>query len=139
MTRNRVVALVALPILMALLASCQGSEFARSIQLVNDEREARGTPVVLNNSTLQAKAQQWAEMLASQGRLAHSNLADGVGPGWRTIGENLAMAGSIDRAHQLLMNSSGHRTTLLSSRYDSIGVGVASAGGRYYVVQVFAG
>lgn len=139
MTKNRVRTLVALPILAALLAACQGSEFARSIQRVNEERESRGTHVVLNNPTLQAKAQQWAEVLASQGRLVHSNLADGVGPGWRALGENLATAGSIDRAHELLMSSSAHRSTLLSGRYDSIGVGVASADGRYYVVQVFGG
>ncbi|MEZ5268741.1 MAG: CAP domain-containing protein [Microthrixaceae bacterium] len=109
------------------------------MQLTNQYREAYGVHVVLNNATLQAKAQNWAEVLAAEGRLVHSNLAEGAGGGWNALGENLAMAGSIDEAHQLFVNSSSHRRTLVSSRYNQVGVGVATRGGRYYVVQVFGG
>lgn len=138
-TTKRLRLLIILPVIAALMTSCIGGEFARSIQLTNSEREARGIPVVLNNSTLQAKAQAWADVLAAEGRLVHSNLAQGAGQGWRALGENLAMAGSIDQAHQLLMSSSSHRSTMLSGRYTHIGVGVATRGDRYYVVQVFGG
>ena len=114
-------------------------EFARSIQLANIEREAAGVHVVLNHPSLQAKAQAWAETLAARGALAHSNLADGAGSGWRALGENLAMASSVDEAHSLFLSSSAHRSTMRSSRYSHIGVGVAMRGDRYYVVQVYGG
>lgn len=136
---SRAKTLLLVPVLALLLAGCEGGEFARSIQLTNQYRESHGVQVVLNNATLQAKAQNWAEVLASQGRLVHSNLAEGAGSGWRSLGENLAMAGSIDEAHQLLVNSPSHRRTMVSSRYNQVGVGVATRGGRYYVVQVFGG
>lgn len=95
--------------------------------------------MVLNNPTLAAKAQGWAEVIASQGRLVHSNLAEGAGSGWRALGENLAKAHSIDEAHSLFMNSPPHRSTLMSSRYSQVGIGIAKRGGTYYVVQVFGG
>lgn len=131
--------LIAIPILVAIVTSCIGLEFAQSIQKVNVERQSRGTHPVLNHPTLQAKAQGWADTLAARGRLTHSNLADGAGGGWRALGENLAMAGSIQEAHNLLMGSRSHRSTILSGKYSHIGVGVAYANGRYYVVQVFGG
>ncbi|MCP4435806.1 MAG: CAP domain-containing protein [Actinomycetia bacterium] len=139
MTTKKLRPLLALPILAVLLTSCIGLEYAYAIQRVNEEREARGVHPVLNHPTLQAKAQAWSEALAAQGSLAHSNLADGAGGGWRALGENLAMASTIDQAHGLLMNSGAHRSTMLSGRYTHIGVGVASANGNYYVVQVFGG
>lgn len=131
--------LIAVAILAALGTSCIGLEFTQSIAMVNSERESRGTHPVLNHPTLQAKAQAWADTLAASGTLAHSNLADGAGSGWRALGENLAMAGSIKEAHNLLMGSSSHRANMLSGKYSHIGVGVAYANGRYFVVQVFGG
>ena len=131
--------LIAVAVLASLATSCIGLEFTQSISMVNDEREARGTHPVLNHPTLQAKAQSWADALAASGRLAHSNLADGAGSGWRALGENLAMAGSMQEAHRLLMGSSSHRANILSGRYSHVGVGVTYANGRYFVVQVFGG
>lgn len=136
-TRLRLVLL--LPVLAWLLAGCQGGEVARSIQLANQVREASGARPVLSNPTLQAKAQSWADVLASRGTLVHSNLAQGTGGGWRALGENLAKATSVDDAHRLFMNSSSHRSTMLDRRYSQVGIGVAVRGGTYYVVQVFGG
>lgn len=135
--RYRIVLLV--PVMALLLSACEGSDVARSIQLANEAREAAGVGVVVSNPTLQAKAQGWAEVLASRGSLVHSNLAEGAGSGWRALGENLAKAGSMEAAQGLFMNSSSHRTTMLSSRYSQVGVGVARRGGTYYVVHVFGG
>lgn len=131
--------LLLVPVLALFLTACQGSEVAQSIQLTNQAREAAGLPAVISNSTLQAKAQSWANLLASRGSLVHSNLAEDSGGGWRALGENLAKASSIEEAQRLFMNSQSHRSTLLSSKYSQVGVGVASSGGRYYVVHVFGG
>ena len=139
MTTRRVRLILLIPALALLLTACEGSEVARSIQLTNQAREAAGKDVVVHNPTLQAKAQNWANRLAAHGSLVHSNLAENAGGGWRALGENLAMAGSVEEAQQLFMNSPSHRSTQLSSRYSQVGVGVASGNGRYYVVHVFGG
>jgi uncharacterized protein YkwD len=135
--RLPLIAAAAVAVLSLLAAGCTPALV--SIQLVNEARESRGIPPVLANDTLGAKAQSWAEAIAAQGRLVHSNLSDGVGSGWSSLGENLAMAGSVEEAHQLFLDSSSHRATMLSGRYSQIGVGVAEAGGRVYVVQEYGG
>lgn len=139
MTTRHFRLILLVPVIALFLSACQGSEVARSIQLTNEAREAAGAPVVISNATLQAKAQNWANLLASRGSLVHSNLAEGSGGGWRALGENLAKAGSIEEAQDLLMNSRAHRSTLLSSKYTQIGVGVTKRDGSYYVVHVFGG
>ncbi|MFV0316579.1 MAG: CAP domain-containing protein [Microthrixaceae bacterium] len=136
---TRVKLLLLVPVLAVLLAGCEGGEFVRSIQLTNEYRLSQGVHPVLDNPTLRAKAQNWADVLAAQGRLVHSNLADGAGPGWRALGENLAMARSVEEAQSLFVNSGSHRATLTSARYNQVGVGVTYRNGYYYVVQVFGG
>lgn len=139
MTTRHLRLMLLVPVFALFLSACQGSEVARSIQLANQAREAAGQPVVISNPTLQAKAQNWANLLASRGSLVHSNLAEGSGGGWRALGENLAKASSLEEAQRLFMNSQTHRSTLLSAKYSQVGVGVASSGGMYYVVHVFGG
>lgn len=130
---------LAMAVIAGLASSCIGADVARTIQLVNVEREARGAAVVLADAALQAKAQTWADVLASEGRLVHSNLAQGAGSGWRALGENLAQATSVEQAHDLLLKSSSHRRTMLSGRYTHVGIGIATRGTDIYVVQVFGG
>jgi uncharacterized protein YkwD len=139
MTTKRTAALLVLPLTLLLLTSCLAPHSLHSLQLVNESRGASGVHPVVDNATLAAKAQSWAEVLAARGSLAHSNLADGAGPGWQALGENVAMAGSVDEAHRLFLNSPAHRSTMLSGRYTHLGVGTAEANGRISVVQVYGG
>jgi len=132
----------ATPLLLVLafvVTACMPAPALHSLQLVNEERAHRNIRPLEYHPTLGAKAQAWAEQLAARGTLSHSNLADGAGPGWRSLGENLAMASSIEEAHHRLMNSSGHRASILNRNYTHLGVGVAESGGRFWVVQVFGG
>ena len=46
---------------------------------------------------------------------------------------------TVEQVHSMFMNSPAHRDNIVNGRYDRIGTGVAQAGGRLYVVQVFAG
>lgn len=139
MTIKRTTALLAFPLTVLLLTSCLAPHSLHSLQLVNESRAAHSVRPVAEHPTLTAKAQAWAEVLAERGSLAHSNLADGAGPGWSTLGENVAMAGSVEEAHQLFMNSPPHRQNILNGRYTHMGVGTAEGHGRLFVVQVFGG
>jgi uncharacterized protein YkwD len=53
--------------------------------------------------------------------------------------ENIARASSVVRAHELLMNSEGHRANLLNPLHDTIGIGVVSTPNGVYVTQLFLG
>lgn len=140
-TRRRSTMVVAIIAVFSLIAtSCtKNPESAETAQLINNERRARGIPELHLNPTLIDKAQDWADHMARQGRVSHSNLRQGVGTGWRSLGENVGWARSVGEMHSLFMASSGHRSTMLDRRYSSYGVGVAVVNGRYYTVHVFAG
>jgi uncharacterized protein YkwD len=106
--------------------------------------------------TLTAVARQRAYDMASNGYFSHYAPGDnsgratvfrllaGAGVTYTIAGENIArnnMADSISvsTAMNAFMNSAGHRSTLLDSRYHRVGVGaaVSPTGMKYYAV-VFA-
>ena len=121
-----------------LLASCS-AQSARTYDLVNQSRAASGLPPLEYNTMLYAKAQAWADRLAAQGYLQHSNLADGNWSTTRTkLGENVAYGPSMEAVHDNLMRSAPHRANILSADYNKVGTGVAySPDGTVWVVQEF--
>ena len=71
-----------------------------------------------------------------QGYFAHVDQNGGTpfdrmragGAAFRAAGENLALAPTVQIAHDGLMNSPGHRANILNPRYRRIGIGVADGG-----------
>jgi uncharacterized protein YkwD len=106
---------------------------------VNDTRTQIGLRALAIDDTLVDKAQAWAEHMAGAGTISHSRLSDGAGSDWSVLGENVGMATSTAQMHSMFMNSPAHRDNIVSGKYNRIGTGVAEAGGKLYVVQVFAG
>jgi uncharacterized protein YkwD len=139
-TRRSSIALAVLCAVAVLASGCTRNPQAHeSSLLVNNERRARGIPELFINEELTDKAQRWADQMAARGRVSHSDLRAGLGPGWRFVAENVGWARSVGEMHALFMTSSAHRSTMLDRRYSSYGVGVTVANGRYYTVHVFAG
>ena len=112
---------------------------------MNAERRVRGLEPLWWDTTLANTASSWAHAMAQAG-FEHSALS-------RTLtsfdGSYLAMAENIYRgdtayadagsAHLALMESSGHRRTMLESAYTVVGIGVyCTAGGELWVTQQFA-
>ncbi len=58
--------------------------------------------------------------------------------GYRAAGENLALARTLDMAHQGLMNSPGHRANILHPAFGRVGIGIVD-GGRHglMITQTF--
>lgn len=58
---------------------------------------------------------------------------------WAAAGETIARAGSVYKAHAMLMASSAHRQIILSEEYTKVGIGVAHYRGRpgLVVVELF--
>jgi uncharacterized protein YkwD len=74
--------------------------------------------------------------LLAKGYFAHQNNegkspADRVsaaGTRFAVVGENLALAPTVDIAHHGLMKSPGHRENIMSPQYHRVGVGVVDGG-----------
>lgn len=58
--------------------------------------------------------------------------------GYRAAGENLALARTLDMAHQGLMNSPGHRANILHPAFGRVGIGIVDGGRRgLMITQTF--
>lgn len=119
------------------LTSCRSSEQARVAELVNQTRAQYGRSALRDNLQLDEKAQAWAEHLARNNTLAHSNLPSGITYQWRSLAENVGYGGSVEQVHQAYLNSAGHRANILDPRWNYMGTGVAWRGSRVFTVQVF--
>jgi uncharacterized protein YkwD len=119
---------------------------ARMVTLVNIERARQGLNPVTLDDRLRDVARNHAQDMLAKGYFAHVNQSN-QDPFDRLrqakirfyyAGENLALAPSLQQAHQGLMNSPPHRANILSPNYGKIGVGIIDAG-RYglMVVQDF--
>lgn len=136
-------AAVAVVVGALVLSGCLAGNAQSFVDRTNQLRASKGIAALANHAVLDAKAQSWAETLAARGTLAHSDLADGLaGVRWRSLGENLASgsaSGDWTRSlHDALVRSPVHHANLVDRRFTHMGVGVAHAGGKVYVVEVFA-
>lgn len=136
-------AAVGLVLAAMLLTGCLSPNAQSFITRTNQLRASKGIPTLASHGTLDSKAQSWANTLASKGTLVHSNLASGLTTvNWTTLGENLASGTESGdwtaRLHEALVRSPAHYANLVDRRFTHMGVGVASARGNVYVVEVFA-
>ena len=119
------------------LSGCLTPSQGKAHGLVNESRARAGIHGLALDTTAQAKAQQWADTLASRNTLAHSRLSDGMDSGWELIAENVGYGSSIEAVHRQFMASSAHRANILSTRVTHLGTGVARGHGKTFVVHVF--
>jgi cysteine-rich secretory family protein len=114
--------------------------------MIDAARRSQGLPSLERDRRLDDLAQAHAEAMLRNGRTAH-DAGDGLpldrvaraGLGPRRVGENVARARSIERAHRVLWDSPSHRGNLLDPAYDAIGIGVVNAqAGDVLVCELFA-
>ncbi|MGE3270670.1 MAG: CvpA family protein [Chloroflexota bacterium] len=120
---------------------------AQMLTLLNQSRAENGLEPLTMDPTIREVARGYAVTMFQQGFFAHIG-QDGTSPfdrmraggvSFRAAGENLALAPTVQVAHDGLMNSPGHRANILNGRYRRVGIGVADGGmhGKMYV-QNFA-
>ncbi|HEX7095360.1 MAG TPA: CAP domain-containing protein [Acidimicrobiales bacterium] len=135
---RRLIAVVAVAAVVLISVGCTPEQLAVR-DLVNASRRQAGLAELPIDVNANAKAQPWAEHLARIGRLEHSNLAEGMPPGWQKLGENVGRGPSLQAIQDAFMRSPGHRANILDPAWNSVGAGVAVApDGTVYVVQLFA-
>ncbi|MFN8634655.1 MAG: CvpA family protein [Chloroflexota bacterium] len=120
---------------------------SQMLVLLNRARTENGLEPVTLDPTAREVARAYAVNMFQQGFFAHvdqnghtpfDRMRDG-GVRFGAAGENLALAPTVQVAHDGLMNSPGHRANILNPRYRRVGIGVADGGmhGKMFV-QNFA-
>lgn len=106
------------------------------LALVNRARAENGLEPVTVDPTIRGVARNYSTTMFQQGYFAHVDQSGATpfdrmragGATFRAAGENLALAPTVQIAHDGLMNSPGHRANILNPRYRRIGIGIADGG-----------
>lgn len=113
--------------------------------MIDEGRRSQGIQPLRRDWALDDLAQRHAEAMLSRGRTAH-DVGSGLptervgraGLRARRVGENVARARSIERAHRALWDSPSHRGNMLDPGFVSLGIGVARAdANEVWVCELF--
>ena len=111
---------------------------AEMLDLVNRERAAEGLDPLVADPELAVVARAHSADMFARGYFSHYT-PEQASPfdrmraadvRFRTAGENLALAPTLQIAHRGLMNSPGHRANILRPEFGHLGIGILD-GGRY--------
>ena len=101
-------------------------------ELVNDKREAYGLDPLTISTELTAKARIKAQDMKQNNYFSHTSptygspfaMMQSLGISYRSAAENIAMGyRTAEAVVNAWMNSPSHRANILSSRYDTMGIG----------------
>lgn len=116
--------------------------------LVNQERIKAGLPAYSVDARLVKLARMKSQDMHDNNYFSHTSPTYGTayqmevnaGIRARVMGaENIARTYSAVRAHELFMNSEGHRANIMDARHDTIGIGIYSTSNTVWVTQLFLG
>jgi uncharacterized protein YkwD len=109
---------------------------AQMLVLVNTARQKEGLKPVKADPEIAVVARKHSADMFSRGYFSHTS-PEGKSPFDRineekiryyTAGENLALAPTLQIAHEGLMNSPGHRANILRSSFGRVGIGILDGG-----------
>ena len=112
------------------------------LDLINQERISRGIKPLKADPELVPVARADAADMFARGYFSHytpegedpfQRMTD-AGIKFRTAGENLALAPTLQIAHTGLMNSPGHRANILNPNFGRVGIGIMTGGRRGIMV-----
>lgn len=109
--------------------------------LVNKARRNNGLRPLHMHDFLSRKALRHSRSMSEQGRVYHSSDLYGTLRRYkpRSWGENVGMAGTVRRLHELFMASAPHRANILRAGYRRVGIGIARVAGRLWATLIFYG
>lgn len=124
------------------------SKEQQMINLINQARSNAGLPALQVSSDLTKAARAKSKDMVDKNYFSHTSPTYGsltsmlqhFGISYSAAGENLAMNtnGSVNAAHESLMNSPGHRSNILEPRFSYVGVGIqVRSDGSHYFTQLF--
>ncbi len=112
----------------------------------NRERVARRLPVLRWDAALARAAREHALLMARTGAISHqfpgepglSSRLSQAGARFTLIAENVGDGESALQLHDAWMNSPPHRSNLLDSKVDAVGIAAVERNGLMYAVEDFA-
>ena len=109
-------------------------------QWVNQARAGAGVNQLSLSERISEIANRHSRRMANSRTLYHSCLSCAFrGRHYNMLSENVSVAESLSRAHELMMESDGHRANILRSGFKRIGIGVVRRGGQVWVTEIFYG
>ena len=141
-SRYLLVVLLAVALLLPLTAPADAEPSARELErdviaLVNVERAERGLGALDVKSDITRVARSHSVTMADADNLHHNPDFSSQISGWSRVSENVGVGPSVQRIHDALMDSTGHRRNILDDRVTEIGVGVELRNGRVWITQNF--
>ena len=116
---------------------------SQMLELINHERTSRGLKPLEADPELVPVARAHSADMFARGYFSHytpegedpfQRMKD-AGIRFRTAGENLALAPTLQIAHTGLMNSPGHRANILNPNFGRVGIGIMTGGRRGIMVS----
>lgn len=125
----------------AAATSAVGDAESSFFQLLNQSRGAAGLPPLQADPGLAATSRTWSATMSAQNRLYHDpNLLAAVAsvePRWQSGAENVGVGYSPPTLHAAFMASAPHRASIMSNRFNRVGIGVVFNGSRIWVTFRF--
>ena len=137
--RRAVMASVAAAVLVigVVPAQADASDEARLLSLTNQLRSSKGLAPLSIDAHLTSVAQSWAATLAGRGVLSHNSSLPGQVTGWKELGENVGVGGTVDAVHAGFLASPTHQVNLVDGGFTRVGFGIVRPDARIFVVEVF--
>lgn len=109
---------------------------------LNKVRANAGLGPLELRSDISAIATDWSQQMAAARSISHrpaNQLSSMLAPGWRSWGENVAEAPSVEWAQSALRDSPDHYVNMVNPSFNVVGIGVVTAAnGQVFVTQNFA-
>jgi hypothetical protein len=118
-------------------AQADAGDAGRLLSLTNEVRASQGLPALSTDAQLTAVAQAWAAELAGRGVISHNPSVRSQVVGWKVLGENVGVGGTVDAVHAGFVASPTHYANLVDSAYAKVGFGIVRPDARIFVVEVF--
>ncbi len=110
---------------------------ARILADTNALRAAGGLAPLVENSAMDAVAQNWSAQMDANGALTHNpSYSSQIPSGWTSAGENIASGYSYDTVVAAWHGSAGHYANIMGN-YTDIGIGFVELNGATYITQDF--
>lgn len=110
------------------------NEFASNI---NSYRSSNGLSSLSRSGSLDSYARSWAEQMAADGSLSHSNVDSLLGQ-WSAVGENVGVGYSVSSLFDAFIDSPKHEANIVGD-FTHMGIGVyQDADGALWTTHVFA-
>ena len=135
--RAAIVAGVAMVAVLIAPARADASDESQLLSLTNEIRTSNGLSPLTIDSQLSRVAQRWAGTLAERGVISHNSSLPSQVTGWKLLGENVGVGGTVDAVHAGWVASATHHQNLVDPSFTKVGFGIVRPDARVFVVQVF--